>query len=132
MDAPRICRLATLLAGLAAAPLAADSFVLDPPSPSWPDSDDILVDSPGPISALPRLGIAGPTLGLVAQDVIDAISDGRDPIDEAVNGPTALLFSVHRGSLGAAGTGVSSEQLADTPPPAGAVPNGHASDLFYW
>ena len=110
----------------------ANSFVVDPPSISWNDSNDILRDNPGPWSSLPRLGVSSNTLGLGPLDVIDAISDGLDPIDpNSRPSPIRILFSVKRTSAGAPGTAVRSERIADTAPPAPA-PNGHASDIFIW
>ena len=102
--------------------LLAGSFTLDPRSPSWPDSNDILRDEPGPLSALPRLGVSANTLGLLANDWINALSDGRDPIDlDGVPGQMHLIFSVRRGSAGLPGTGVEQEGAADTAPPAGGL-----------
>ncbi len=128
LSSPVFALVLTICSGL-----RAGSFVLDPPSPSWPDSNDILRDRPGPVSALPRLGISAASLGLQAQDVIDALSDGRDPVDgEKHPGDMHLIFSVSRQSAGLPGTAVRQERIADTVPPAGAQPNGHASDLFVW
>lgn len=109
------------------------SFVLDVPSPGWPLASDILRDEPGPVSALPRGGVSAANLGLQPPDVIDALSDGRDPVDrERHPGMMRLIFSVSRDTTGLPGTAVRQERLADTVPPAGAVPFGHASDLFVW
>lgn len=121
------------LALIAGGAVHAGSFTLDPPSPSWPDSNDILRDEPGPLAALPRLGVSSITLGLQPFDWINALSDGRDPIDEDLNpGKPHLIFSVRRGSAGLPGTAVEQERLSDTAPPAGGNPNGQASDLFTW
>ncbi len=137
---PRTVLLTAILAGtVAAVGLRADTMVLDPPSVSWPDSDDILTDR-GPFPSLPRLAVPGPAIGLGPQDVIDAMSDGDDILDaiEAtdfvaiVGRRPALLFSVRRAALGAPGSAVESERLADSGFPAGGFPNGHASDLFLW
>jgi hypothetical protein len=127
LPAAALCALAL------AVQLPAAVFVVDPSSPSWPNPNDVLLDRPGPVSALPGLGIPAASLGLEAQDVVDAISDGRDPVDpELHRGRQKLIFSVRRGSAGAAGTGVEQEMLGDTAPPAGGSPDGHASDLVVW
>jgi len=128
------CLLACLLTLAAVA--HADSFVLDPMSDSWSDSDDILTDvgsSPG----MPTLAVAGSALGLGPQDVINAISDGQDEIDDlpldvvdSLTRRLGILFSVRRQSLGWSGTGVDVERQADSAPPAGSAPFGHASDIF--
>jgi hypothetical protein len=129
----RLTSIAFVLVLTAAARARAGSFVLDPPSPSWPDANDILRDRPGPVSALPRPGLSAASLGLQAQDVIDALSDGRDPVDgERHPGDMHLIFSVSRDSAGLPGTAVRQERAGDTAPPAGAQPSGHAADLFVW
>ncbi len=108
-----------------AAPTRADTFTLDPVSPTLgaipAGPADLLYDVPGPI---PSIGYPMPALGLVPGDVVDAISDGMDPVFV----PHTDYFSVTRGSIGAAGSGVAIESsIADTPP--GLTP-GHASDIF--
>jgi hypothetical protein len=127
--------LAAPLASLA--PLArASTFVLDPGSTSWPESRDLL--SEGPVGGPPRLEVPGDALGLVEGDVIDAISDGLDRIDNlppaiaAAGIRSGVLFSVSRQSAGAPGTGVERERLSDSAPPAGGAPFGHPSDLFLY
>jgi hypothetical protein len=95
---------AALVAALAAGPTrsAAQSFVLDPMSASLPavpaTSGDILMPSgPLPPSAAPPpvVGLSAATLGLLAGDVIDAISfiDDAPPV-------ATLYFSVTRASTG--------------------------------
>ena len=51
------------LALLSSGAIRAGSFTLDPQSVSWPDSNDVLTDAPGPVGALPRLGVSSNTLG---------------------------------------------------------------------
>lgn len=137
-DAARIRILPCLVAALlSAATLAiADSFVVDPNSSSWASTADVLTDvgsSPG----MPRLAIPASALGLDPDDVIDAISDGADDIADLPPGIVdsltrrhAILFSVRRQSSGWTGTGVEAERQADTAPPVGGAPFGHASDIF--
>ncbi len=124
-----------LVATLVGAPtVLADSFTLSPPDPTLPlipaGPADILWDVPGvpgPPPPPPSIGypMAGPGgLGLVLGDVIDAISDGLDP----VFAPHTDFWSVTPGSIGFVGTGVFIESsVMDTPP--GATP-GHAGDIF--
>ena len=137
--------------------LIAGTYVLDPPSPSWPDSNDILTDY-GPFASLPRGAVPAAAMGLAAGDVIDALSDGQDgignidleeppvPDDDPDNndgpqhvplpfdpaGENGMIFSVQPGNNGAAGTGVRFERTTDTPFPPGANTNGQAADLFTW
>ncbi|MHC4947902.1 MAG: hypothetical protein ACYTG1_06535, partial [Planctomycetota bacterium] len=96
-------------------PAAAKSFVLDGPSPSG-----------CPTSAGACIFVEGPTvtidmtfLGLVASDVIDAISLGDDPVRGTL-GTREYLFSVSRPSQGLAGTGVAASHP------------DHEADLFLW
>jgi hypothetical protein len=125
-----IIGLAGLVLWLAlSTPAPAGSLILDPPSPSWPVTEDILNDwpgvGPGPVS----IGLNRSMLGLAIGDVIDAISLGNDPLHVPVHGVHDHIFSVTRGSLGGGGTGVEGERLVDT----GTGPSpGHAADLFLW
>ncbi len=123
-----------IIGGLFATTCAwADSFTLSPGSPTLPGVPalpaDILIDTPGAAPAAgpppPTIGVPFGALGLAAGDVVDAISNGADP----VNFPGHLhYFSVTYPSVGVPGTGVFTESsIADTPP--GATP-GHASDIF--
>jgi hypothetical protein len=102
----------------------ADSFTLSLPSATLPaipaTPATILFDVPGP---LPAVGVPGPALGLVPGDVIDAISDGLDP----VFAPHIDYFSVTPASLGAPASGVALEFAFDTLP---GVSPGHAADIF--
>jgi hypothetical protein len=104
----------------------ADSFTLDPGSPTLgaiaAGPADILGDAlPLPFVSKP----AGPGgMGLVPGDVVDAISNGLDPVFL----PHTDYWSVTRGSIGVVGSGVNIEAtILDTPP--GATP-GHAGDIF--
>ena len=107
---------------LAAGTAAADSFTVDGVSPTIPSLDGIYNDG-----VLPTLGLSTVVaLGLDTSDIIDAISDGADPIDPASYGDHDHLFSVTRASTGAAGSGVSFEVAADTPPTS-TDPLGHAT-----
>jgi hypothetical protein len=83
---------------------------------------DILIDfgAPPPFIAAP---VSGAALGLAPGDIVDAISDGVDPLLS----PHLDYFSVGPGTSGVPGSGVTAEILADTPP--GATP-GHLSDIF--
>lgn len=103
----------------------ADTFTLDPASPTLPliggTPGSLIWDLPPP---LPTVGVPFAAMGLLAGDVVDAVSDGFDPTFL----PHVDYFSVTRASFGAAGTGVFTESTAgDTPP--GFTP-GHAGDLF--
>ena len=119
-------RLAALAAmGLLASPAWADSFTLGPGSPTL----GFIGTTPGSVLydtvPLPTIGIPfGPGgMGLLAGDVVDALSDGFDPVLT----PHIDFFSVTPGSAGAPASGVATQVALDTPP--GATP-GHASDLF--
>ncbi len=126
-----VVALASILGGTFAA--NADTFTLDPFSPTLPlipaaGPGDLLFDVGGPplpgAPPPPLIGTPLPALGLIPGDVVDAISDGMDP----VAGMHADYFSVTRGSVGVPGTGVDMEStILDTPP--GATP-GHAGDVF--
>jgi hypothetical protein len=115
-----------VLAVLASRVAMADSFTLDSASSLgrvWPlagTTSDILSD--GPVG--PSLAVLHTAMGLQANDVVDAISDGFDLIN--LNN-RYLYFSVTRNSQGAPGSGVAGEFGSDTPP--GNSP-GHASDIF--
>jgi hypothetical protein len=119
---------AAALASISTSAAWADTFTLDPLSPTLgaiPASPaDLLYDTPGPI---PAIGYPAGALGLIPLapgDVVDAISDGFDPVFL----PHTDYFSVTRGSVGAPGTGVFTESsIMDTPP--GVTP-GHAGDIF--
>lgn len=115
----------------------ADTFTLDMLSPTRAimaaSPADLLLDTPGvPAPGFPpppsvgigaaALGLIG--LGLLPGDVVDAISNGMDP----VGSPHTDYFSVTRGSMGAPGSGVLAEFTGDTLP-TGASP-GHAGDIF--
>ena len=115
-------------------PLAAraDTFTLFPGSPSLglipAGPADLLWDVPGvPLPGTPpppSVGYPVGALGLGPLDIVDAISDGFDP----VFAPHTDYFSVTLGSVGVAGTGVNTEAtILDTPP--GVFP-GHAADIF--
>jgi hypothetical protein len=116
--------LSTLLIYLVTPVVKGDSFTLTPPSPTLPTIPalpaDILYDVGAPP---PDIGIPFAALGLDPGDVVDAISDGLDPVPF----PHTDYFSVTPGSMGLPGTGVALEVAADTPP--GLTP-GHASDIF--
>jgi hypothetical protein len=103
-------------------------FVLDPPSPSPFNAGDVLIDfgSPG-TTGPPGVALSAASLGLLPNDVINALSFGDDPVDPFIHGPHAHLFSVTRGSIGVPGSGVNSERTADTP--MGCNP-GHPADIF--
>ena len=102
------------------APALADSFTLDPASPSWPVTEDIHNDWPGVGPGMFTVGLNRSTLGLMNGDVIDAISLGNDPIDTGVHGNHDHLFSVSRSSHGLTGSGVR-----------GSFPFA-GSDIFLW
>jgi hypothetical protein len=116
------------LVGLLSSVASADTFTLDPLSTSLPvipaSPADLLHDTPGPI---PVIGYPAAAMGLIPLapgDVVDAISDGFDPVFV----PHTDYFSVNRASIGAPGTGVFTESsVLDTPP--GLTP-GHAGDIF--
>jgi hypothetical protein len=116
--------LAVVVSCFSSAALA-DTFTLTPGSGTLPaipaGPADLLWDTPGLPSVGVPFGAGG--MGLVAGDVVDAISDGFDDVLM----PHSVYFSVTIGSFGAPGSGVSAEVLGDTPP--GFTP-GHASDLF--
>jgi hypothetical protein len=119
--------IASVVVALSAGVAWADSFTLLPAgSPSLgatpATTSDILYDTPGPL--LRSVGIPFAALGLGPLDVVDAISDGLDPVN--VPGHTHY-FSVTPGSAGAPGSGVAAEVAGDTPP---GVSPGHASDIF--
>jgi hypothetical protein len=113
----------------------ADTFTLAPLSPTLPlvpaIPADLLWDIPGipapgapppPSVGKPFAGLGG--MGLLFGDVVDAISDGLDPVSV----PHTDYWSVTPGSVGAPGTGVFIEStVLDTPP--GFTP-GHAGDIF--
>jgi hypothetical protein len=107
---------------------AAGSFVLDQVSPTLlggPATAAHILNDPGP-----TIGYDPASLGLVAGDLIDAISNGRDPLDASIHGPADHIFSVTRSSNGLVGSGVWIEiNVGDTPP--GNTP-GHPADLFLW
>jgi hypothetical protein len=109
-------------------------FTLDPASPSLAGipatAADILVDVPGVggvpgVYPPPSVALPFGLLGLQPGDVVDAISDGLD----AVQDPLHLhYFSVTRGSSGVPGSGVFREStIADSFP--GFLP-GQAGDIF--
>jgi hypothetical protein len=127
-----VLSVATVVFGMPTA--WADSFTLDPGSPTLglipATPGDILSDVGGPFPPPPpppmiSKPFAGPGgMGLLPGDVVDAISNGLDP----VFGPHTDYFSVTRGSIGVPGTGVFLESsVLDTPP--GLTP-GHAGDIF--
>jgi hypothetical protein len=105
-----------------ACPAFADLYTLDGTSPTLgmvpATPADILVDTSPPMVGIPAAG-----LGLMAGDIVDAISDGTDPLIV----PHVDYLSVTPGSAGLPGSGVTAEVAADTAP--GATP-GHASDIF--
>jgi hypothetical protein len=123
---------------ITAAPVAADSFVLDPASPTLSaisaTSADILND-PASLPGFPVIGIPYSALGLQPDDWIDALSDGEDEALGEVPDPDtgfaghSHLFAVTRPSAGQVGTGVRLERMGDTVP--GTNP-GHPADLFFW
>ncbi len=127
---------AILVAG-SGARVEGDSLVLDPVSPSLgllpATPADILWDVPGVggiPGAPPPPSVAVPfaAWGLVPGDMVDAISDGIDPVFL----PHLDYFSVTRASVGAPGSAVAAETALDTPPtgPAPGTAPGQASDIF--
>ena len=89
--------------GVGASGALAQTIVLDPASSSLTGipatTGDLLRPSTAPPAApMPVVGLTAAEIGLVAGDVIDALSYGEDA---ALLGPSTLFFSVDRTSTGA-------------------------------